>query len=107
MAPRLKRFKASGFSLHLVYVFLDDVGLCNNRIKSRVRKGGHNVPVEDVARRYHRSMANFRKVYLPMADTWQILYNGLKRPVEVAVGEDGKTKVIDDEYYNRFMEISR
>jgi predicted ABC-type ATPase len=104
---RLKRFKAKGYSVHIIYVFLDSPLICKRRIQARVKKGGHDVPSADIERRYWRSLKNFRLDYLPLADTWQLLYNGLKRPVEVAVGESGKTLIVDEDYYRTFQEISK
>jgi predicted ABC-type ATPase len=105
LAKRLEKFKEKGFSIHLLYVFLDDVILCKYRVAARVKKGGHNVPVEDIERRYYRSFSNFKKIYLPLADTWQIIYNGLKRPVEIAICDKKSEMIIDEEYYKKFMEI--
>ncbi len=102
----VKLFKASGYLVHIIYVFLDDVELCKKRIRLRVKKGGHDVPVIEIERRYKRSAANFQKVYAPLVDTWQLFYNGFKRPLEVAYSEDGQTVVLDDEFYRIFREIS-
>ena len=59
------------------------------------RKDG-NVEIE---RRFTRSQKNFKQVYLPIFDTWQLFYNGLRRPIEVAVGEKGKMMILDEEFY--------
>lgn len=106
LARRLQDFKENGYMLHFVYVFLDSADLCKNRIRGRVEKGGHNAPSVDVSRRYHRSLHNFKKLYLPMADKWIILYNGLQRPVEVAFGEGEGKMIMDEEYYNKFEELA-
>lgn len=106
LSKNFNEFKLKGYSIHIVYVFLDDVELCKNRISARVKKGGHTVPEKDIERRFHRSLLNFRKIYLPIADTWQIFYNGLKRPTEIAVGEADEIMILDDEYYKIFLEMS-
>lgn len=105
LAKQIKRFQKIGYAIHIVYVFIDDVNLCKQRIKARVLKGGHNVPEQDIVRRYYRSIENFKHVYLPLANTWQLLYNGWQRPFEVAFGEYGKTTVIDEKSYKQFMEV--
>ncbi|MBD3315925.1 MAG: hypothetical protein GF344_09075, partial [Chitinivibrionales bacterium] len=107
LAKRLEAFKASGYTLHLVYVFLDSPDLCNKRIRARVEKGGHNVPPHDVDRRYLRSLRNFVHVYMPSANKWVILYNGIKRPIEVAVGENDAMMVLDEGFYGKFREIAK
>jgi len=50
------------------------------RIASRVRQGGHNVPKEDVIRRFGRSWTNFVRVYRPLADDWWVYDNSGMSP---------------------------
>jgi predicted ABC-type ATPase len=33
-------------------------------------KGGHNVPEQDIMRRFERSWINFQQIYKPLADSW-------------------------------------
>ena len=46
------------FEIVLVYIGTEDVEINLARIKNRVLAGGHDVPSEDVRRRYDRSFAN-------------------------------------------------
>ena len=103
---RIDAFRKSGYSVVLVYVFLDSIELCRRRIRIRVRKGGHSVPARDVGRRFGRSLANFWDKYRHVADRWQLLYNGGARPVEVAVEERGNLVVLDDEYFRAFSRMA-
>jgi predicted ABC-type ATPase len=107
LSRQLEKFKDNGFIIHLVYVFLDDYSLCKKRVIARVKKGGHNVPEEDIERRFYRSISNFRKIYLPLADTWQIIYNGLKRPLEIAIGDKESELIMDEGFYRNLMELSK
>ena len=107
LTRKVKQFKSKGYSVHIIYVFLDDIELCKNRIRLRVKKGGHNVTTIEIERRYRRSLINFQKIYKSLADTWQLFYNGFERPLEVAVGEYGQTMIIDEEFYQIFQEISK
>jgi predicted ABC-type ATPase len=107
LSRQLEKFKENGFTIHLVYVFLDDFAICKKRISGRVKKGGHNVPEKDIERRFYRSFINFRKIYLPLADTWHILYNGLKRPLEISIGDKKSEMIIDEGYYKKLMELSK
>ncbi len=47
-----------GFTVYLFYIALKLPELNFYRVRSRVIKGGHNVPDADVLRRYERSMKN-------------------------------------------------
>ncbi|HEX4028577.1 MAG TPA: AAA family ATPase [Rhizomicrobium sp.] len=59
--------KAHGFEIRLLYVTLRTAGLNIKRVKSRVRKGGHGVPIKKILERRERS---FRQLpwFLDQAD---------------------------------------
>lgn len=51
--------KARGFRVNLIYVFLDTLELNTERVRTRVRKGGHAVPEDKIAQRRLRSFEQF------------------------------------------------
>lgn len=102
LIKRIKKFKEAGFFVTIVYVFLESAVLCKKRIKIRVKKGGHDVPPLDVERRFNRSINNFWNYYRYEADSWQILYNGNERPLEVAFDEKENIVICDEEYFSKF-----
>lgn len=55
----IKKAKELDYQVVLVYSYLDNPDLCKNRIKIRVLNGGHNIPQEDVMRRFYRRKKNF------------------------------------------------
>lgn len=66
--------KTRGWQVNLIYVGVDDVQTCIERVAQRVATGGHNVPQEDIRRRYTRSLANLL-VALQQADSALIFDN--------------------------------
>ncbi len=50
--------KARGFEVRLVYIGTESVEINLARIRNRVLAGGHDVPDNDVRRRYKRSLEN-------------------------------------------------
>ena len=50
--------KARGFEVRLVYIGTESVEINLARIRNRVLAGGHDVPENDVRRRYQRSLEN-------------------------------------------------
>jgi predicted ABC-type ATPase len=54
----MRSAKERGFVVELVYVCLDDAGLNIGRVQNRVALGGHDIPLEDIMRRYGRSLRN-------------------------------------------------
>jgi predicted ABC-type ATPase len=51
----MREARNRGFEIVLVYIGTENVGINLTRIKNRVLAGGHDVPEEDVRRRYRRS----------------------------------------------------
>lgn len=98
LAGVLKSAKLQSYLITLVYLFLESPQDCINRIKLRVKLGGHYVPDEDVIRRYYRSKKNFWRLYKNMADNWVLLYNSDdKEPQRVAIGV-GEDYIVESEY---------
>jgi predicted ABC-type ATPase len=54
----LRRVRAAGYKVTLVYIGVDSPDVLLGRIAQRITEGGHDVPTEDVDRRYIRSLAN-------------------------------------------------
>ncbi len=72
----IKEAKEKGFFVSLIYLFLEEKEENILRVKNRVLKGGHNVPSEDIIRRYYRSRELFWNVYKNMVDDWSVIFNG-------------------------------
>jgi predicted ABC-type ATPase len=54
----MQKAKVGGFTVQLVYIGLDTSERGILRVQERVLQGGHDVPDEDVRRRYIRGLAN-------------------------------------------------
>jgi predicted ABC-type ATPase len=65
----------------MVYLRLASPQLALRRIAARVRQGGHNVPRNDVLRRFARGWSNFTTVYRLLATAWAVYDNSGERPV--------------------------
>jgi predicted ABC-type ATPase len=77
---RLKRWKAAGYRIEIVYLRLSSPRLALRRIAARVKQGGHNVARADVLRRFNRSWNNFEKFYRLLADAWSVYDNSGRNP---------------------------
>jgi predicted ABC-type ATPase len=78
---RLKRWKASGYRIEIIFLRLGSVQLALRRIAVRVKQGGHNVPRIDVARRFERGWKNFENAYKSVADSWEVYDNSGDGPI--------------------------
>src|SRR5882724_10178264 len=77
---RLRRWKAHGYRIEIVYLRLASPQLALRRIAARVRQGGHHVPRADVLRRFTRGWHNFQTAYRPLADAWAVYDNSGPTP---------------------------
>ncbi len=92
---RLKDLKGNGYSLHLFFLWVPSVELAVARIKDRVATGGHNVPTQDVRRRFLRGICNFFKFYRPLLDSWILLDNSSIKPGLIAKERENQLTIID------------
>ena len=98
-----KTAKELKYRIILLYTFVDNSKTCIERIKVRVKNGGHPVPDEDVIRRYKRSISNFWNKYKSLADEWLLYYNGNENYVFVAQQAKGKDiEIINENLYTLF-----
>ena len=72
---RIKRWRAAGYRIEIVFLRLASVQLALRRIAARVKQGGHDVPRADVMRRFTRGWKNFETAYKPLADVWTVYDN--------------------------------
>lgn len=68
----LKRAKRAGFRIHLHYLWLPNPTIAIARVHERVKKGGHDVPAQDIRRRFGRSLKRFTHDYSFLADRWAV-----------------------------------
>jgi predicted ABC-type ATPase len=66
--------RKQGFAVVVIYIGTESVEINIKRVAKRVELGGHNVPEEDVRRRYSRSLANL-VLAVPLADQIVIFDN--------------------------------
>jgi predicted ABC-type ATPase len=64
----LKNARRRGFQIYLHYLCLPNPTVAIARVHERVKKGGHDVPVADIRRRFARSLNRFISDYAPLAD---------------------------------------
>lgn len=104
-APWLDQLKLSGYEIHIVYTWLRSSELAVNRVKARIRKGGHSVPPDIITRRYFRSMSNFWNLYRPLAIRWLILDNSDSSLEWVADGSGTALRAMFDPIrFSKFQE---
>ena len=81
--------KASGYRVMLFFLWLPSAELAVARVANRVKQGGHNVPPDDIRRRYAAGVRNLLQLYRPILDGWW-LYDASRLPPKLIASEEGK-----------------
>ena len=87
--------KAHGFAIWLLYVVLDSPDRNVERVRLRVRKGGHDVPEDKIRARYARSLDQF-PWFLEQADRAWIYDNSGAQPRRIGEKRDGVIQLDGD-----------
>lgn len=102
----INKARKQNYRIILVYSFLQNCTICIERVKKRVENGGHNVPEEDIIRRYYKSVVKFWDEYRLIVDEWTMFYNGYDyAPVIVSFGEKDNFDIINKGMQNNFDSI--
>ena len=78
---KIQGWKKQGYEIIIYFLKLPSVEFALERVKLRVARGGHNIPEQDVRRRFERSWINFNSFYKQLADSWIIFDTSGKVPV--------------------------
>jgi predicted ABC-type ATPase len=101
--PFLRGLKESGYAVEIHYFWLQSADLAVERVRKRVRSGGHGIPEPTIRQRYERSVANFWTGYRGIADAWYVYDNSGAAPNLIAAGRGSEPPEIGDpETWARF-----
>jgi predicted ABC-type ATPase len=96
----VRRAKAMGYKVSLIYIWLNSPELALYRVAERVRHGGHNIPIEVVKRRYYRGIKNFFNLFMPICDFWTIADNSEGTLASVAHKEEFENVITNTDLWN-------
>ena len=101
----VKQAQEEGYSVTILYFWLNSPDLAVERVHARVLAGGHNIPEETIRRRYRVGVSYFFNDYMPCCDRW-ILADNSQVPFRViAEGTKNGPAVIKDE--ETYMKIKK
>jgi len=103
--PFLLDAQQAGYLVHLAFISLRTPALAKSRVADRVADGGHDIPREDIERRFWRGLRNFFELYQPLANAWTLCDNSGRSLVVVAQGESTATAKVYNQ--KRYDEIRR
>jgi len=91
----VERAKAHGFSVRMLFVYLDHPDLNVERVRVRVATGGHAVPEDKIRSRWTRSFENFAW-FLREADTVDVFNNSGAEPRRVLTKIGNELTIFDE-----------
>lgn len=71
----VRKAQKNGYSVHLIFFWLETPELAIQRVAERVSKGGHNIPVDIIRRRYVAGICNLFNIFMDEVDSWMIYDN--------------------------------
>lgn len=99
-----------GYTVTLIFFWLNNIELAKERVKTRVREGGHHIPPDVIERRFLRGINNLFDIYLPLVHGDLIFDNSYGKHELIAqkilgegmiIFEEGKFKKLKELYDNK------
>lgn len=91
----VKRAQSLGYTVNLLFFWLESPEMAVRRVAKRVSQGGHNIPEDVIHRRYHLGINNFFSLYKDIVDFWTLVDNA-QNPCKIIATKDD---IFDIELY--------
>jgi len=92
-----------GYQVNMFYLWIPSPDLSIKRIQQRVKEGGHNVPEEDIRRRFKRSLNNLFFLYDKRIDVLLFYDNSNRISNLIFSKEYGITTIFNDVLYEKII----
>ncbi|WP_209332906.1 zeta toxin family protein [Lunatimonas salinarum] len=93
---KIRIAREKGYTVTLLFFWLQSPELAKERVKIRVMEGGHNIQPEIIERRYHNGIQNLFRIYYDLVDGLFIYDNSEGKHELIAIKTiDGKLDIID------------
>ncbi len=98
--------KQNGYTVTLLFFWLQSIELAKERVKTRVMEGGHNIPPDVIERRYIKGIKNLFDIYLPIVNGAFIFDNSNgKHELLAQKTVDEKLTIINNIKFNQLKEL--
>ena len=84
----VRRAQSLGYTVNLLFFWLNSPEVAIQRVAKRVSEGGHNIPTDVIRRRYQLGLSNFFNLYKDVVDTWTLVDNASNPRQVVATDEE-------------------
>lgn len=102
----VKKAQDIGYKVSLLYFWLSSPKIAIERVAKRVSKGGHDIPLDVIKRRYYRGIKNLHQLYMPICDEWSLVDNIDLAPEVIAKYDSFGKTVFNNDIWNIIMQQS-
>jgi len=88
----VERAQKNGYEVTLIFLWLSSQNLAIERVHTRVKEGGHNIPKDVIKRRYVFGLRNFFSLYSEIVDNWIFIDNS-GEPYKVVAERNNRNSV--------------
>lgn len=89
--------KNKGYTVTLLFFWLQTIELAKERVATRVLEGGHNIPNDIIERRYLNGIKNLFSIYIPIVDELMIFDNSQVKSELIASKSNDSSLIIRNE----------
>lgn len=91
-----------GYTVTLLFFWLQNVDLAIERVKTRVAEGGHNIETNVIKRRYTNGIKNLFDIYISIVDEVLIFDNSEGKPLLLADKTlDSEINVVNEDKFQK------
>ena len=101
---KIRQLRSDGWRVELIYLALPDVAMSRMRVAERVLHGGHDIPLEDIERRFPKSLHNLLGDFSAAVDRTQCFMNDGPLPQPVFVQEQEERAILNPEQFEKLIE---
>lgn len=103
---KIKEAKRNGYTVTLLFFWLQSIALAKERVKIRISEGGHSIPPDVIERRYIKGIKNLFDIYLPIVDGSFIFDNSNgKHELLAQKTIDGQLTVVNKTKFNQLKQL--
>ncbi len=95
--------KNKGYTVTLLFFWLQTIDLAKERVATRVLEGGHNIPKDVIQRRYINGIKNLFSIYIPIVDELMIFDNSQMKSELIASKSTMSSLIVLNEQKFNFL----
>ncbi len=84
---KIKSWREKQYEIIIYFLKVPSAEFAIERVKLRVSQGGHNIPEQDIVRRFERSWNNFQQIFKHLADSRIVFDTSGSQPIIIEESE--------------------